>query len=154
MDSASMAAGDDTRRPARAQPTEAALNRLDDQGLTIAKRIVAQLFRSSDQSLGVESRIAALAVVIAVHPDRDVWGFVTLWPVYCSHVIFETSSMTCARATRMVSTATINASATAKVGANLAISSIFPPTKSSISFLRNPQFAVMFTCQSLTHQPL
>src|SRR5258706_7545424 len=94
MDSSSMASCDDTRPPQRAKPTEAALkdsvavvgkhclsirpkqrfNRLDDQGLTIAKTIVAQLFRVSDQSLGVESRIAALAVVIAVHPDRDVLG--------------------------------------------------------------------------------
>src|SRR5262245_47311818 len=47
-------------------------NRLHDRRLTIAKTIVSQLFRVRHESLGVERRIPALAVVIAAQPDRDV----------------------------------------------------------------------------------
>src|SRR5262249_33397039 len=40
------------------------------------------------------------------------WGFVTLWALYCSHVTFDTSSVTCAWAGETFSRASTNPSAT------------------------------------------
>jgi hypothetical protein len=59
-----------------------------NQSLTIAKTIVSQLFRIRDERLCVESRITALAVIIAAHPDCDVLGTCYLvelhlaWPTH------------------------------------------------------------------------
>src|SRR6516225_4219099 len=53
-------------------------NCLHDQRLRIATTIISQLSRILDQSLGIESHITALAMVIAVHPDRDVLGICNL----------------------------------------------------------------------------
>src|SRR5215813_2388409 len=83
--------------PLRLQPTEAPSNDLEnswinclslfrkqcfnclhDQRLRIATTIISQLSRILDQPLGIESHITALAMVIAVHPDRDVLGICNL----------------------------------------------------------------------------
>src|SRR6266536_1474256 len=53
-------------------------NCLHDQRLRIATTIISQLSRILDEPLGIESHITALAMVIAVHPDRDVLGICNL----------------------------------------------------------------------------
>jgi len=40
--------------------------------------MASQLFRIRDESLGLERRITALAVVITAQPDRDVLGICNL----------------------------------------------------------------------------
>src|SRR5215470_17878712 len=47
-------------------------NGLHDQGLRVATTIILHLLCSLRERLGIDSRRAALAVVVAAQPDRDV----------------------------------------------------------------------------------
>lgn len=49
-------------------------NRLHDWSLRILETIILHLFGIGDEVLGFDDRIAALATIIAVQPDRDVLG--------------------------------------------------------------------------------
>jgi hypothetical protein len=77
--------------------------------LRILKTISFQCFRICEKLLYVEYCVTALTVIIAAQPNRDVLRLVILYPANWSHVIFETSNMTCARAAGMVPRANINA---------------------------------------------
>jgi hypothetical protein len=110
--------------------------------LTIAKTIVSQLFRIRDESLAVERRITAFAMVIADQPNRDVLRICHLVAdVLIACDLRHIDRDLCA-APRTLSIATINPTATAKAGTNLTIVSAFSPNRSSIGFLRGVQLSM------------
>ena len=76
--------------------------------MRITDTVFLQLFRICVEALGIKYGVAPLPVVIAVQPNRDILRKHDLVSGELSHVTFATSSMTCARAVEVASSANIN----------------------------------------------